>query len=39
MEARILFPFMVGIAIWLLLPAVWHTGAVRALVARPAAQV
>jgi hypothetical protein len=39
MEARILFPFMVGIAIWLLLAAVWPAGAVRALKARPAAQV
>ena len=35
-EARILFVFMVGIAIWLLLAAVWPTSASRALLGRPA---
>ena len=38
MEARILFAFMVGIAIWLVLAAVWPTAAVRTLEATPAAQ-
>ena len=38
MEARILFAFMVGIAIWLLLAAVWPASALRAMEARPAAQ-
>lgn len=36
-EARILFAFMVGIAIWLLLAAVWPPATVRALEARRAA--
>ena len=35
-EARILFAFMVGIAIWLLLAAVWPTSALRATVGEPA---
>jgi hypothetical protein len=35
-EARILFVFMVGIAIWLLLAAVWPTPAPRALIGSPA---
>jgi hypothetical protein len=38
MEARILFAFMIGIAIWLLLAAVWPASAVRAMAARPATQ-
>ena len=38
-EARILFRFMVGIAIWLLLAAVWPTSALRVMATRPAAQV
>ena len=37
-EARILFGFMVGIAIWLLLAAVWPTSALRVMAGRPAAQ-
>jgi hypothetical protein len=38
MEARILFAFMIGIAIWLLLAAVWPVSAVRAIAVRPATQ-
>lgn len=39
MEARILFAFMVGVAIWLVLAAVWPTSTVRATVGKPAAAV
>ena len=35
MEARILFAFMVGVAIWLLLAAMWPTAARRAMVGKP----
>ena len=35
-EARILFAFMVGIAIWLILAAMWPTSALRATVGKPA---
>ena len=37
-EARILFAFMIGIAIWLLLAAVWPTSALRAAEGRPVTQ-
>jgi hypothetical protein len=36
-EARILFAFMVGIAIWLLLAALWPTFALRSVPARETA--
>ena len=35
MEARILFAFMIGIAVWLVLAAVWPTAALRAVVGKP----
>ena len=37
-EARVLFVFMIGIAIWLLLAAVWPTSALRASAGRPVTQ-